>query len=462
MEQGRGQWSSRTGFILAAAGSAIGLGNLWKFPYITWHNNGGAFVLVYLMCILLVGLPIMMAEVMIGRKAQRSAVGAMREAAGRRWAWVGGLGVVTGFILLGYYTVVAGWTLRYFAKCIQWTTGGYIEGTSSGAAFGEFVSTGSIQILLAGAFMALTVSVNYAGIGKGIERIARILMPMLLLLLGLLLVSALSMKGAGEALSFIFRPNFAELPARGILEALGHSFFTLSLGMGAMITYGSYMKRDQSVVRSSVAIVVLDTVIAIAATVIMFSVIFSKPGMREAISGSTAGMLFITLPDLFYTVVPMGRFLAPLFYILVGFAALTSTISILEVIIAYFIDEKGWSRQKASLTCGAACFSLTVLAALSLGAFGPLSNFEINWLGHTKQGVFENLDHLVSNWLLPVGGFFLTLAAGWIMTRETTEHELTGGTPALSYTMWRAFIRYIAPLAVAAIIVAVILGQDFS
>jgi NSS family neurotransmitter:Na+ symporter len=461
MEQGRGHWGSRAGFILAAAGSAIGLGNLWKFPYITWHNNGGAFVLVYLVCILGVGLPIMMTEVLVGRRSQTGAVGAMRSAAGPRWAWVGGLGVLTGFVLLGYYTVVAGWTFRYILKTLQWSTGGYVAGTSSGAAFGEFLATGSVQVLLAGLFMVMTISVNYAGVGRGIERAARILMPILLGILGVLLVTALTMKGSGEALRFIFAPNFADLPARGVLEALGHSFFTLSLGMGAMITYGSYMSRKDSVVKASVSIVVLDTVIAIVATVIMFSVIFSQPGMRESLSGSTAGMLFITLPDLFYTAVPFGNVLAPMFYILVAFAALTSTISMLEVIIAYFIDEHGWSRQKASITCGAACFLLTGLCALSLGAYGRLSAFEV-FAG--KQGLFANLDHMVSNWMLPVGGFFITMAAGWIMTREATEKELVDDTTPsfFHYGLWRVFIRFVAPGAVAAIIIAVLRGADFS
>jgi NSS family neurotransmitter:Na+ symporter len=403
----------------------------------------------------------MITEVLIGRKAQRSAVGAMRAAAGPRWSWVGGLGVLTGFILLGYYTVVAGWTLRYVFKTVQWSIGGYTPGTSSGEAFGQFVSTGSLQVLLAGAFMAFTVVVNYCGVSKGIERASRVLMPVLLGILALMLVTALTMKGAGEALSFIFQPNFSELPASGILEALGHSFFTLSLGMGAMITYGSYMRRKESVVRASVAIVVLDTVIAIVATIVMFSVIFSQAGLRESLTKSSVGMLFITLPELFYTAVPLGTILGPLFYILVAFAALTSTISMLEVIIAYFIDEKGWSRHKASIVCGGTCFVLTSLCALSLGAWGRLSSFEI-FTG--KQGLFGNLDHLVANWMLPVGGFFITMAAGWIMTREATLKELVDETTPrwFHFGVWRVFIRFVAPGAVAAIIIAVLRGADFS
>ncbi len=461
MERDREHWSSQVGFILAAAGSAIGLGNLWKFPYITWHNNGGAFVLVYLVCIVVVGLPIMMAEILIGRKTGRSPVGAMRAAVGRNWAWVGGLGCISGFVILGYYAVVAGWTIRYFFKCLSWSFGGYEPGTSSGAAFGEFVSTGWMQILLAAIFMGFTMSIIYAGVSRGIERISRQLMPILFGILVLLLFSALTMEGAADALRFIFVPRIGELPMRGVLEALGHAFFTLSLGMGTMMVYGSYLRRGQSIVTSSIAVVALDTLIAITATVIMFSVIFSKAGMQEQIGKSTAGMLFITLPELFYTVVPIGGLLAPLFYVLVGFAALTSTISLMEVPVSYFIDEKGWTRKKATSFCGAVCFALSILCGLSLGADSALSGIEI-FAG--KRGVFATLDHLASNWMLPVGGFFITLAAGWAMTSNATREQLMDETTPkwFRYGAWRFFIRYVSPVAVATIIVAVISGMDFS
>ncbi len=460
MQQDRGHWTSRVGFVLAAAGSAIGLGNLWKFPYITWDNRGGAFVLVYLACILAVGLPIMMAEILIGRRTQKSPVGAMREAAGPLWAWVGGLGVLTGFVILGYYTVIAGWTLRYFWKCLEWSVGGFSHAAATGEAFGAFAGNGVLQVVLSGLFMVVTVTVVYRGISGGIERVARTLMPALFGILVVLLISSLSLKGAGEALSFIFRPNFAELRAEGVLEALGHSFFTLSLGMGAMITYGSYLSHRESVVAASTTVVILDTVIAVSATVIMFSVIFSY-NMAESVSGSTSGMLFITLPTLFYEQVPFGAVLAPLFYVLVGFAALTSTISLLEVVASYFIDQRGWTRARASVVCGAGCFSLSLLCGLSVGASKSLSDF--NWI-QAKQGLFAHLDHLASNWMLPVGGFFITLAAGWILTRETTRGELVDDTTPswFHFGTWRFFIRFVAPAAVLAIIVAVITGKDFS
>jgi len=418
---------------MAAAGSAIGLGNLWKFPYITWDNR----------------LPIMIAEILIGRKTQQSPVGALRAVAGPAWGWVGGLGVVSGFVILSYYTVIAGWTLRYFWSCLGWSLRGFDASAASAEAFGLFSGNGPLQVALAGSFMLITVLVVHRGVSGGIERVARVLMPALLGILMVLLVAALSLEKAGQALKFIFVP-----------DALGHAFFTLSLGMGAMITYGSYLSRRESVIRASAVVVALDTVIALTATVIMFSVIFSFQ-MSESVSASTAGMLFITLPTLFYQKVPFGNVLAPMFYVLVGFAALTSTISLLEVIASYFIDRRGWTRTRAAWTCGITTFGVSVLCALSFGAWPTVSSF--SWV-HGKEGLFDHLDYLASNWLLPVGGFFITFAAGWLMTRQATEEELVdASTPSwFRYGAWRFVIRYLAPLAVAAIIAAVISGKDFS
>ena len=461
MSQPRDSWSSNTGLILAATGSAIGLGNLWKFPFITWENEGGAFVLVYLICIAAVGLPIMMAELLIGRRSQKSAVGALKEAAGPAWGLIGGWGVLAGFILLSYYTVIAGWSLYYFAQSLGWSLGGYPVGMSAGELFDEQVGNAGLQLMLSLGFSIGTIAVVYFGVSRGIERIARIFLPILFGILLLLLISALGMSGSGEALGFIFRPNFSELPREGILEALGHSFFTLSLGMGAMITYGSYISRRHSIVKAAGAIVALDTLIALVATVIMFSVIFSVAGMGEEVGSSTVGMLFISLPQLFYTEVPFGVLLGPLFYVLVALAALTSTISLLEVVTSYVIDEHGVSRNKATVGAGAAIFIFTIFAALSFTGTPFLSSLEIF---EGKIGWFSNADHFVSNWMLPTGGFFITVAAGWMMTRSTTESELLDGNEPrwFHYGAWRFFIRWVAPIAVAAIIIAVISGVDFS
>jgi len=462
MNQPREHWGSNMGFILAATGSAIGLGNLWKFPFITWQNNGGAFVLLYLMCIAAVGLPIMMAELLIGRKTQKSAVGALKEAIGPLWGWVGAWGVMAGFIILSYYSVVAGWSLFYFVKTVGWSVGGFPAGLQTGDLFAEIVGNGGLQSLLSALFMAATVGIVYFGIHGGIERVARIFLPVLFAILLLLLVSALSMDGAGAALTFIFRPNFSELEPGSVLEALGHSFFTLSLGMGAMITYGSYVARGRSIVSAAGTIVLLDTLIALFATIIMFSVIFSVPGMDEQVNKSAAGMLFISLPQLFYEVVPFGAILGPLFYVLVALAALTSTISLLEVVVSYFIDEHKMARPKATLLSGGSIFVFTILSALSFGSVPGLSNFEIF---EGKPGVFATLDHFASNWALPLGGLLITLGAGWFMTRQATETELVDETTPrwFNYGAWRFFMRFVAPVAVAAILVAVIFfGVDFS
>jgi len=468
MSQPRDHWSSNTGLVLAATGSAIGLGNLWKFPFITWENQGGAFVLVYLICIAAVGLPIMMAELLIGRRSQKSAVGALKDAVVSKWpggrtlgGLVGGWGVLAGFILLSYYTVIAGWSLYYFAQTIGWTFGGFPADLSAVDLFNTQVSNAGLQLMLSLGFSIGTIAVVYFGVSKGIEKIARLFLPILFGILLLMLISALGMSGSGEALAYIFRPNFAELTTEAVLEALGHSFFTLSLGMGAMITYGSYISRKHSVVKASGAIVALDTIIALVATVIMFSVIFSVAGMRDEVGGSTVGMLFISLPELFYTEVPFGVVLGPLFYVLVALAALTSTISLLEVVSAYLIDERGLTRHKATIGAGVAIFVFTIFAALSFTGTPILSTMEIF---DGKAGWFSTADHFVSNWMLPTGGFFITLAAGWFMTRKDTMSELVDGTEPrwFKYDAWRFFIRWVAPLAVAVIIYFVILGTDFS
>jgi NSS family neurotransmitter:Na+ symporter len=271
------------------------------------------------------------------------------------------------------------------------------------------------------------------------------------------------MSGSGEALAFIFRPSFSELDQSSVLEALGHSFFTLSLGMGAMVTYGSYIAKNQSIVKASAIIVVLDTLIALIATVIMFTVIFTANMQDQVGETGTVGMLFIALPQLFFQegVVPFGSVLAPLFYVLVALAALTSTISLLEVVASYVIDERGMDRHRATMLCGGAIFVFTILAALSFGSTPVLSTLQL-FAG--KVGWFSTADHFVSNWMLPTGGFAVTVAAGWFMTREVTESQLVDGTEPgwFSYGAWRIFIRYVAPAAVGAIIIAVAFGRDFS
>ena len=463
MAQPRGQWSGRLGFIMAATGSAIGLGNLWKFPYITHENNGGAFVLVYIVCVALVGAPIMMAEILLGRKTQLSPVGAFKQLAsdkpgGRAWSLVGFLGVLAGFTILSYYSVVAGWTIHYTWLALNGKLATLAADPAAlGAYFGgEFLARGSSQILYHVLFMGLTTGAVYFGVKGGIERVARVLMPALFLILLVLLAYSATTSGFGQALVFLFRPDFSSLTMGAVLEALGHAFFTLSLGMGAMLTYGSYIGQDISIPRSALQISALDTLIALMACVIMFSII-NTSGIEVA---KSATILFTTIPTVLVKL-PGAGLLNALFYLLIGFAALTSTISLLEVVSSYAIDELGWTRPRATLTMGAVITVFGVLNALSLGASPALSG--LNLIGReSTAGVFGTMDYLASNWFLPVGGFLIALFTGWVLSPRTTCSELEKGHGVMGgFRGWLVLIRFVAPLAVGAIIVSVILGKEY-
>ena len=458
----RGQWSSRLGFILAASGGAVGLGNLWKFPYIALENQGGAFVLIYIAAVILVGAPIMIAEILLGRRAEKDPVGTFRIlSAGKRgaglWPGVGVLGIITGFVILSYYSVVAGWTLRYILMALSGQLGELATHPGAlDAFFGEFLASGGQQISYFVLFMAATVGVVYFGVAKGIERVTSVLMPCLFAILLALAIYSTRTPGFSEAITFLFRPNFSELTRGAILEALGHSFFTLSLGMGAMLTYGSYMRKNDSVPKAAVVISAVDTLIALIACIVMFSIIFSFD--FEPRKSST--ILFTTLPVVFFKM-PGGAAISAFFYLLVAFAALTSTISLLEVVSSFAIDELGWRRHRAVLSMGGAITLFGVLSALSLGANGQLSS--VNLIGRESTGgIFGTLDYLASNWFLPVGGFLIALFTGWAMSKADTRAELEQGHgPMASYSGWRFLIRFAAPLAVGAIIVSVILGAEY-
>jgi NSS family neurotransmitter:Na+ symporter len=450
----------RMGFVLAAAGSAIGLGNIWKFPYITYENGGGSFVLIYLAAVAVIGAPIMFCEILIGRRTQLSPVGAFQELGksvrgGRAWALLGALGVTGGFVILSYYSVIAGWTVYYFGKCVAWSVNGFTDETAAGLSdsFGAFLTNPVLQVGFHGAFITATVSVVIFGIKGGIERVTKTLMPVLSTILLLLVVNSFFTPGFEEAIRFLF--HVGPVSAAQVLEAVGHSFFTLSLGMGAMITYGSYISRKDSIPRAAATVCILDTVMGMSACIIMFSIIFSVPEAERVDTFSkSATILFTTLPRMFYSL-PLGALLAPLFYLLVGFAALTSTISILEVVVSYFIDNRGWSRPRATMTMGAVIFVTGTLCALSLGASPLLSEMMIG-------GVFNTLDYLASNWLLPIGGLLIAIFSGWLLKSEISRDELEEGHGTFTlYPLWRFLVAVVAPIAITWIIVAVIGGKSF-
>ena len=451
----REKWGSKIGFILAAAGSAIGLGNLWKFPNMTYTNDGGAFVLTYLIAILTIGMPIMIAEIIIGRRTQLSPVGAMKSLGGKKWSLLGWLGVSTGFIILSYYSVVAGWTLEYVVKSIS---GAFIDQSPDQVTqqFVTFVSDPFSQVFWHAVFMGVTIFVVIGGVKGGIERSARILMPILFIIILILVAVSLSTEGAGRAIKFLFRPNFSELSGAGFLEAIGHAFFSLSLGMGAMITYGSYMNKNESIPNAALTVSLLDTAIAILACLIIFPIIMTF----DLEPTKSAGILFTTLPVVFMQL-PGGTYFSILFFTLVAFAALTSAISLLEVVASYFIDELKWSRKKSTLITGGSIFVFGTFSALSNGAVGWLSNFNF-WGRPTTAGFFNTFDYLASNYLLPIGGLFLAIFTGWILSTSLKEDELSsGGKTFFRYNVWNVLIKYFAPIAVGTIILAVLLGKEF-
>ncbi len=442
----RGQWGSRLGFVLAAAGSAVGLGNIWKFPFITGMNGGGLFVLVYLVCIALVGLPIMIGEIMIGRAAQTSPVPAFEALGHRRaWALVGWMGVVTGFILLSYYSVIAGWACDYVWLAVQ---GSFANSTpdSVQALFGQVSGSIGRSIVWTVVFMALTIAIVAGGVAKGIEKAAKVMMPTLFVLLLVMLADATTQPGFGEAVEFIFAPNGDKFSAAGALEALGHSFFTLSLGMGALITYGSYLSRRDDMIVASGTISILDTAVALLACLIMFPIIFSF-GMGPQ---AGPGLVFISMPIAFGQMAG-GTLFALAFFVLLVFAALTSAISLLEVVAATVIDRFGWSRTKAVLATGSA---ITIFAIPS--AFGDRHLFagwpaiaEVLLAPEGARSWLGFWDHYVSNLLLPLGGLLVAIFVGWVIPKTVSREQFASGTRwGGLYPAWSFAIRYIAPLAI--------------
>ncbi|MCF7803411.1 MAG: sodium-dependent transporter [Candidatus Marinimicrobia bacterium] len=444
----REHWGSRLGFVLAAVGSAVGLGNIWKFPYITGENGGGLFVLIYLFCIALVGIPIMMAEITIGRSSQKSPVGAFAELAGENsnWKLVGFLGVLSGFVILSYYSVVAGWALNYTFMSLT----NFFEGktpTEIGNTFTTLYTSGGINVFWHAIFMVLVVGVVIGGVKKGIERWNRFLMPVLIMIFVILAIISMFLSGWGEAVDFVFFPHVDRLKPSGVLEALGHAFFTLSLGMGAMLTYGSYLERDSDIPKASIMIGILDTFVALLACMVMFPIIFTYGHDPQA----GPGLVFQTLPIIFSEIGGGGMFLSFLFFVLIVFAALSSAVSLLEVVTSYFIDQMEWDRKKATLLTGAIVFLFGIPSALSgSGDLFP------QWEAMYGKNFFDTVDYLASNWMLPLGGLFISIYVGWGLDPALRKAELTKGTSwtqSWFYKGWVILLKYIAPVAVMLIII---------
>ena len=431
----RAQWSSRSGFILAATGSAVGLGNIWKFPYIAGENGGGAFVLVYVLCIAVIGIPIMMAEVLMGRRGGMNPVNTMENLAveagvSPRWRWMGWMGVLTGFVILSYYSVIAGWAVAYLFKS---GAGLFVnaDATVVGTLFSGFLSDPLPLIGWHTVFMALILIVISRGVKDGIQKANQILMPIFLVLLLILTGYAFNSGAFSQGAAFLLAPDFGSLKAHAILVAMGHAFFTLSLGMGAIMTYGAYLPRGISIVRATLTIAVADTVIALLAGLVIFPLVFAN----NMESGAGPGLIFQTLPIAFGAM-PGGVFFGTLFFLLLVFAAWSSAISILEPIVAWLMEARHMTRHKATMVSGVMAWCLGVGSALSFNV----------WSGATllDKTFFDWADHLASNILLPLGGFLMALFVGWVMQAAAAREEL--GTGDLAYRVWWNVLRYITPV----------------
>ena len=399
MSQNREQWGSKLGFILAASGSAVGIGNIWKYPSIAGQNGGGAFTLVYLACILVVGLSIVIAEFVIGRKTQLSPVGAFEKLApGTNWKWVGYLGVASAFVILSFYGVVGGWILKYIIDSFSGdfdALAGNPE--AAGTMFNGFITSAWSPVIYQVLFMTLCIGVIVKGVKGGIEKWSKVLMPLIVILLGMLAVRGMTLTGGMEGLSFLFNPRFEDLTASAIVLALGHSFFTVSLGMGTMITYGSYLDKKQNLMTSALWVIFLDTAIAMLAGVAIFTTVFAL-GANPA---EGPGLIFVVLPTVFAQMAG-GAIWGTMFFILLFMAALTSAISILEVVTAYFIDQKGWSRKKATIQFGAVITVVGAFCSFSLGGGINITEF-------MGMSFFDFMDGLSSKYMLPIGGMFTAI-----------------------------------------------------
>lgn len=439
----RGLWASRMGFVLAASGSAIGLGNVWKFPYITGQNGGGAFVLIYLVCIFIVGLPIMLAEFTLGRKTNLNPVGAFKTLEPKSpWVGVGYMGVVAGFLILSFYGVVGGWTLAYIVKSFSQSVLEFQSSTDAGQFFGAFIANPKEVLIYHALFMGICMAIVIKGIHGGIEKACDIMMPTLVVILLILMVRSLTLPGAMQGVEFYLYPDFSKISPSVILIAMGQAFFSLSLGMGAMLTYGSYLPAKENLTAATVYVVLFDTMIALLVGMVIFPAVFAM-GLEPTEGPS---LVFSVLPTVFSSM-PFGTVVSIIFFILLAIAAITSGISLLEVVVAYFIDQLGWQRKKAVLIVGGVIFLLGVPSGLS---FGVMS--DVKFMGMT---FFDNVDNIASNYLLPLGGMLTAIFVGWKWGIVKAQEEIEKHETLFHWArQWGFLIRYITPVAVAIVFFA--------
>ncbi len=439
------RWSSEFKYVLAAAGAAVGLGNLWKFPYIMGENGGGAFVLVYLFCILLIGIPIMMAEVMIGRRTRTSpahaaSVIAKESGSSSHWSVIGASGVIAGTLILSFYMVIAGWAAAYIffgaeGSFLPDLESGVAHKDQIGALFNGLITDTAQLITWSSIIMVSAMFVLSRGVNAGLEKAVSYLMPMLFVLLIIVMVYAAATGNFGEAAQFMFAPDFSKLSIDGVLTALGHAFFTLSLSSGIMMVYGAYMPEGSSIIKTSMYIAVMDTAVALVAGMAIFPIVFAH-GMEPS---AGPGLLFVSLPIAFGQM-PFGEFFGTLFFVMVTFAAFTSAIALLESPVAYLNERLGFSRKSATVTAGVGVWLLSLLTVYSLNG-AP-------WAQDVIMGnnFFDALDKLTANIMLPLTGLLTSVLVGWRLKEEIVREEL-----ALSHNWYMIVtfcLRFISPIAI--------------
>lgn len=433
----RGQWGSKIGFILAAGGSAVGLGNIWRFPYLAGENGGGAFLVIYLIIVAIIGFTLMLAEFAIGRYTQSDAVGAFKKV-DKRFGFIGIIGVIAAFFIMGFYMIVGGWSLAYIFKAIT----GAISTTDEavlGGAFDLLVKNNIQPIIWGGIYILLNIGIVWSGVSKGIEKASKILMPGLFIIMVILMVKSLSLNGAIEGVRFFLKPDFNQVTPKVILDAAGQAFFSLSLGMACMVTYGSYLKKDENLVKNAIIVPLLDTLVAVMAGFVILPAVFAF-GFN---SQGGPSLVFVTIPAVFTTMGPsIGIIFSVLFFILLTIAAVTSSISMMEISVAYFIEQRQWTRKKAVILTSIVVFIMCIFSSLSNGALSGISIGGMN--------IFDFYGYLTSNLLLPLGGMLISWFVGWKLGKQNAINEVTNNHsikfPLVN--LWIFLLKWVMPIII--------------
>ena len=443
----RGNFGSKLGVILASAGSAVGLGNIWRFPYETGNHGGAAFILIYLGCILLLGLPIMIAEFLIGRHSQANTARAYQILApGTQWRWVGRMGVLAGFLILGYYSVVAGWTLEYIFEAVSNSFAGKTPAEFI-SSFQSFSSNPWRPALWLTLFLLATHFIIVKGVEKGIEKSSKIMMPTLFIIILILVGCSVTLPGAGKGIEFLLKPDFSKVDGNVFLGAMGQAFFSLSLGMGCLCTYASYFSKNTNLTRTAFSVGIIDTFVAVLAGFIIFPAAFSVGIQPDA----GPSLIFITLPNVFqqaFSGIPILAYIfSVMFYVLLALAALTSTISLHEVVTAYLHEEFNFTRGKAARLVTTGCILLGILCSLSLGVTKEFTIFGL--------GMFDLFGFVTGKLMLPLGGLLISIFTGWYLDKKLVWSEITnnGTLKVPTYKLIIFILKYVAPIAISVIFI---------